>query len=137
MASYAKGQSGNPAGRRHGSRNKASLLCDQIGTDDAADIVKAMAQKAKQGDPECARVILSRVWQPRRGRGVKFTMPAISTPGDVVAAIAGITQQVAAGELSLEEGAMAVNMLEALRKAIETQELEARISALEEERERR
>ncbi|MGC4024403.1 MAG: hypothetical protein QM744_04160 [Mesorhizobium sp.] len=50
---------------------------------------------------------------------------------ELPAAIASITEQVAAGDISPDEGALIVGLLEAQRKAIETVELVERVAALE------
>jgi hypothetical protein len=52
----------------------------------------------------------------------------------VAEAQAAVVQAVADGELTPEEGAAITNILEARRKAIETQVHESRISALESKR---
>jgi hypothetical protein len=58
-------------------------------------------------------------------------LPAIKAPSDIVAALGAVSAAVAAGELSLEEGAAAANIFEQQRKAAETLECEQRITALE------
>lgn len=128
---FKPGQSGNPNGRRVGSRNKASIICDKIAEDASGDIVRAITERAKAGDADCARVILSRVWQARRGRPVKFELPDMKTPADLVNAIASISRQVADGALTVDEGAAICGMCELHRKAIETAQLEERIARLE------
>ena len=53
------------------------------------------------------------------------------TPADLAAALGVVAGAVGRGDLSPEEGSAVAAVLEAQRKAIETQELERRIAALE------
>ena len=47
---FKPGQSGNPAGRRAGSRSKVLVALDALGEGEAESIVKALIEKAKGGD---------------------------------------------------------------------------------------
>jgi hypothetical protein len=129
---FKPGQSGNPAGRRAGSRSKVLVALDALGEGEAESIVKVMIEKAKGGDSVAGRTILERVWPPRKGARVTFDLPEVATADDLPGAIAAVNRQVAEGEISPDEGALIVGLLEAHRKAIETSELAARLAALEE-----
>lgn len=130
---FKPGKSGNPNGRKAGARSKALLALDAaIGKEDAEAIIKAMVDKAKDGDAVAARTILDRVWPVRRGARLSFELPDVNTANDLPAAIGAIGRQVAAGEISPDEGAAVVSLLDAHRKAIETSDIAARLTALEE-----
>jgi hypothetical protein len=121
----------NRAGRPRGSRCRALRVLDQIGDENAQQILAAVVKKAKQGDMRAAEIILSRAWPQRHGRPVRFDMPSITTPPDIVAAISSLLQQVAAGSLTTEEAATVVTLLDGLRRSHEATILEQRVSALE------
>ncbi|GAA4169487.1 DUF5681 domain-containing protein [Shinella granuli] len=129
---FKRGRSGNPGGRRAGSRSKALVALDALGEGEAEAIVVAMVEKAKGGDATAARTILDRVWPARKGARLTFDLPEVKTAEDLPDAVAAVTRQVAEGEISPDEGATVVTLLEAHRKAIETSELSARVAALEE-----
>lgn len=129
---FKPGQSGNPNGRRRGSRSKVLSALDALGEGEATEIVKAMIEKGKSSDPVAARTILDRVWAPRKGARLQFDLPEVTKADELPTAISAINQQVAEGELSPDEGAVVVGLLEAQRRAIETSELAARVAALEE-----
>lgn len=129
---FKPGQSGNPSGSRSGSRAKALLALDALGEGAAEEIIAAMVEKAKAGDAVAARTILDRVWPARKGARIAFELPTVASADELPAAIAAISRQVAEGEISPDEGATIVSLLEAHRKAIETGELAARVAALEE-----
>ncbi len=91
-----------------------------------------MITKAKGGDAIAARAIFDRVWPPRKGARIQFDLPEVSKAEDLPGALAVVNRQVADGEISPDEAAVVVGLLEAQRKAIETNDLAARIAALEE-----
>ena len=114
-----------------GSRHRATMIFDRIGADAGASVLKAVVRAAEQGDMAAARIVLDRAWPARRGRPVRLELPAMRTAADLAAALSAVTGAVGRGDLSPEEGAAVAAVLEAQRRAIETQELERRIAALE------
>jgi hypothetical protein len=86
---------------------------------------------ALAGDASLMRLCLERILPPRKGRAVPFPMPPIKTTGDIVAAQAGITDAVVAGQISADEAHQLAGVLELQRKAIEQQEIEVRLREIE------
>ena len=129
---FQPGQSGNPNGRRRGSRSKVLVALEALGEGEVEAIVKTMIEKAKGGDAAAAKTILDRVWPPRRGARLQFDLPAVSKAEELPDAIASINRQVADGDISPDEGLVVVGLLEAHRKAMETSDFAARLEALEE-----
>jgi hypothetical protein len=127
---------GNPGGpgRPQGSRNKATLALDKIADDAGEDILNAMVGAARGGDMSAAALVLSRIWPIRKGRPIALSLPSIQSASDVVAAVGAIADAVGTGEITPDEGQAVASILEAKRRAIETVDLEARLSALEERR---
>ncbi|HLN49346.1 MAG TPA: DUF5681 domain-containing protein [Steroidobacteraceae bacterium] len=62
---FQKGQSGNPAGKPKGVRNRATLMAalmaEKLMQDDAEEVIRAVIEKAKQGDMTAARLIIERI----------------------------------------------------------------------------
>jgi hypothetical protein len=65
---FVKGQSGNPAGRPPGSRNKATILAETIFQGEAETIIRLAIDKAKEGDMTAIRLCLERVYPRLRDR---------------------------------------------------------------------
>ncbi len=84
---WTAGKSGNPAGRAKGSRNAALLALDAIGSEAGKGIREAVVSAAKAGDMRAADILLRRLWPERKGRPVTLDLPAITAPGDIVAAL--------------------------------------------------
>ena len=125
---FRKGQSGNPKGMASGSRHRATLLLDKIGAEAGASVLRAVVQAAERGDMAAARIVLDRAWPVRRGRPVRFALPALESLADVPRATAAT---VADGTLTSEEAAGLAGVLAAHVRAAEAADLEARIAALE------
>jgi len=132
----ARFQPGNPGGpgRPAGSRNKATLLLDQIADEEGEKILRKVMEAATAGDARSSEIILSRIWPVRKGgRPISVALPAIDTAADIVKALGVIAGAVGEGEITAEEGAALASVLETKRRAVETAELEQRIAALEKE----
>jgi hypothetical protein len=125
------GQSGNPRGRRQGSRNKASIALEKLMEGGAEAIVQAVIDAAARGDMTAARLVLDRVVPVRKGRAIYLTLPAIEIARGVSEAQSATVTAMAEGEITPDEAATIAGVLESKRKAIETVELETRIARLE------
>jgi len=128
---WKPGQSGNPKGKAAGSRNKATAMVLNLMETGARDITDAVITAAKGGDLTAARMVLDRLAPPAKERSVSLDMPDTGTAAGVSAAQEAILQAVATGELLPGEAATLAGIVEGRRRALETQELEQRIAALE------
>ena len=129
---WKPGQSGNPKGRPTGSRNRVTLVALAAMEEGAAAIAKKVVEMAKQGDLSAARLVLERLVPPARERLVALPyLPDTATAAGVSEAQQTILQAVTDGEITPGEGATLAGIVEVRRRALETQELEARIAMLE------
>src|SRR5262245_35453856 len=79
---FAKGQSGNPAGRPPGSRNRASLLAEALLEDETEGIIRKLAELARSGDFAALRLCLDRLIPPLKERPMRLALPLLKTPED-------------------------------------------------------
>lgn len=129
---WKPGTSGNPAGRKPGSKNKATLAVLALMEDEAEAITRAVIDAAKGGDLTAAKVVIDKLIPNSRERAVQLPELAdTSTAQGVAEAQRQILEAVAAGELTPGEASTLSGIVEARRKAIETVELEQRITQLE------
>ena len=128
---FVKGQSGNPNGRPEGSRNKATILAQALFDGQAEELIQKCIQMALDGDSTAMRLCIERLVPPRKDRPVNLDLPQMECVEDTIKAMAVISSGVADGELTPSEGQVLSGMVENYRKAIETTELEERISNLE------
>lgn len=128
---WKPGQSGNPAGRPKGSRNRATLMALATMEEGAEEIAHMVVDAARGGDLSAARFVLERLCPQMRERPISLALPDTTTAAGVSQAQQAVLQAVAAGEVTPGEAATLAGIIEARRKALETEELAARIEALE------
>ena len=100
--------------------------------DDAENIVRAVVNAAKAGDPTAMRLCVERLVPLRKGRPVVFDLPPVKTAADIAGAVGELARAMAAGELTTDEASAAASVIEMHRRAIETTEIEVRLQRLEE-----
>ena len=128
---FKKGQSGNPEGRPKGSRNKTTLAMEALLDGEAEAITRKAIEKAKAGDMTAIRLCLERTISAVKSRPIEIDLPPVETAKDITAAHGAVIAAMARGELTPDDAAAIAGVLESRRRAIETVELEARISAIE------
>lgn len=128
---FVKGQSGNPGGRPQGSRNKASLLIDQLMDGQAENIANFAIEHALQGDLTAVKLCLDRIAPPRKDRPIQFNMPRITTAAEASKAMGAILAAVAAGDITPDEAAGVTRIVETFVKTLEVSNLEQRVIAIE------
>jgi len=129
---FEKGQSGNPAGRPQGSRNKATLAIEALLDGEADKLTRKAVDLALNGDTTALRLCLERLCPPRRERPVSFELPPITAPADAVEAMSALLAAVAQGEVTPGEAQTIATVIEAQRRVIECEDHERRLRALEE-----
>jgi len=102
---FQPGQSGNPAGRPPGSRNRRTVIVEKLLDDGAGDVTTAAIKCATEGDPAALRACMDRVAPRLRHRPLDFALPDLVTLADTPVAIAAILQGLAQGELDLDQAA--------------------------------
>ena len=68
---FEKGRSGNPAGRRRGSRNRSTQAAQLLLEGEAEALTRKAVELALGGDPAALRLCLDRVIPPHRRRLVR------------------------------------------------------------------
>jgi Family of unknown function (DUF5681) len=128
--SFRPGQSGNPAGKRPGTRHRVTSAVEELLAGDAQALTLKAVELALQGDTTALRMCLDRIAPIRRAR-VRFPLPMPETLADLPRAVASLVAAVSDGTLAPDEGAAVAAMLETHRRTIESVDLEKRIVALE------
>ncbi len=128
---FKKGQSGNPKGRALGSRNKVSVAMDKLLDGQSGAIMQKAIDLALTGDGPALRLCMDRLCPPRKDRPISLIMPEIKSSSDVLLASGAVVEAVATGEITPSEGQALVGVIEAHRRAIETEDIAKRLAALE------
>lgn len=126
---WLPGQSGNPKGKTPGSGELQKLRASIAA--DVPDILAKLITAAKDGDIQAARLILERVLPPVKPieQATELQMPA---GGTLTAQGRAVLSAVAAGELAPGQGAQLLAAIGSLARVTEIDEMEARLTKLEE-----
>lgn len=98
-----------------------------------AVIVGAVIRRDASGDLDVTQLHRARPCDdaPRRDAPVTFDLPPMQTASDAAKAAGAAIEAVADGDLTPQEGAHIMALVETYRRTLETTELEARVAALE------
>ncbi len=126
---WQAGQSGNPKGRPPGvsavTKMRESLSAD------VPDILAGLVTAAKGGDVQAARLILERVLPPLKGVEQPVTL-FLPDGGTLTQKADAMLCAAANGELAPGQAAQLIGALGAMARVAEIDELEKRMTAMEE-----
>ena len=112
-----RGQSGNPAGRPSGARNKATLAVEALLDGEAENITRKAIERALEGDTTALRLCMDRIAPARRDRHITFAVPLIDSAADAVKAQGAIIEAAAAGEITPSEASELAELVQGYVKA--------------------
>jgi hypothetical protein len=121
---------GNP-GRPPGAKNKTTQIVEQLAEGQAEHLVQKVLELAQAGDVSCLRMLLDRLWPPRKGQPVNIDTPPIKTSQDVLGAIASVWTAIGDGRLTPDEASAISLVIERSIQVIQLQDVLNRIDALE------
>src|SRR6266849_5936562 len=123
---FVPGQSGNPAGKVPGTRNRATLLRAALDSEDGPAMARVIIDKAVAGDVVTARFCLDRLEPRPRSRAIMIDLPEGTRATDLVAAYDATVRAMAGGEITPDEAVQVTRVLDGRRKAIEAARRERR-----------
>jgi Family of unknown function (DUF5681) len=126
-----KGQSGNPAGRPRGARNRTTILMQNLLAERAEAIGRKVIELAENGDIAAIRICMDRLAPARKDEPVAVELPPLEKPADSVAAAASIVAGVAAGDLTPSQAGQLAKVIDVYVRAIETKAFDERLSTVE------
>ena len=116
---FVAGQSGNPAGKAPGTRNRATLLRAALDGPDGPAMARVVIDKALGGDVVTARFVLDRLEPRPRSRPVEIDLPEGVRARDVLAAFDATVRAMASGEITPDEAVQVTRVLDGRLRAIE------------------
>jgi len=126
---FKPGQSGNPKGRPIGSKDKRSEFRGLLQSN-ADKLVKKAVEMALNGDSTAMRLCLERIVPPYKARAENTSIGPLN--GSLTAQGQAIIEKMGNGDISPDETAAMLQALAAQAKITEIDDLEKRISKLEE-----
>src|SRR5438552_17488308 len=97
---FVKGQSGNPAGRQKGCRNKATRLAELYLDGEAEGLLRKSVELAYAGSALHMKLVLDRTVPPRRERPTPFRLPPIERPADLAPAMDAVLAAASRGVIT-------------------------------------
>ena len=129
---FKKGQSGNPKGKRPGTRHKATQAALKLLGGDLEAITQECVRQAKEGNLMAVKLVLDKLIPSAKELPLILSLPKVAGAADLSAALSAVMAAVAQGDITPGEGQALTTMLEAYRKGIEFTDIEARLRTLEE-----
>jgi len=119
---FQPGQSGNPAGRPRGARNRTTVLLEALIESEGEALTRHFIEQAKRGNARALGCLMGMILPKRKGAPVEIDLPVLEKASDAPVAIAAIISAVCGGELTPDEGMLLTRMVEAFLRA--TQKVE-------------
>jgi len=117
---FLNGRSGNPTGRRYGSRNKKTLAAAVLLDGEAEALTRKAVELALEADPTALRLCIEHILPPCRERPVKFTLPPVKSSEDISIAMNAVTAALARGIITPGEAERIANVVDTFARAIAT-----------------
>ena len=115
-------ESGHPSGRRPGSRNTTTLLCEAFLETQGEGLARTLVNLANGGDPTALRLCIDRIMPRGAGRPILFPLPRVDSAATARQAVADVIEGMARAELVPREGSELLKVIERGAKIIATAE---------------
>jgi hypothetical protein len=116
---WAPGQSGNPAGKAPGTRNRATRLRELLADGDEALAVKVLMDRVRAGDGVAARFVLDRLFPKPRDRDIDLALPPPEAGTTLVQMFDRVLWLMAAGEITIDEASRIARLIGDRRDQVE------------------
>lgn len=126
---WVKGVSGNPNGRPVGRPDKRLLATQQM-LDEMRNIVAVLVGKALEGDTNAASIVLAKVLPSVKAQAEKVQFD-LDTDAPISDQVASVLDALAGGLLAPDVARLIIDSIARLADVRATEELAARIEALE------
>jgi len=121
---WNSGVSGNPSGRPAGSRNKSTLLLEQLLQSRQEELIEKTIDLALQGEPTALRLCIERLLPVLRERRVELALPEVRDMAQATAAVSTILTGIGEGQITPGEGEVLTGIVETQKRLIEAQQAE-------------
>jgi len=125
---FQPGQSGNPAGRPVGSKNKITELQKLLVPYAEALVAKAV-EMALAGDAAALRLCVDRIIPAAKSRDATVSLPTLT--GSLADSGRAVLEALAAEELSPDQAGAVMQAIATQARIVEVDDIEKRVTALE------
>jgi len=131
---FRPGESGNPAGRPKGAKNKATLLAEEGMQEKVGAVVDKLVERALAGSTSAIRQFLDRTMPMPRGC-IGFDLPDLRGPRGIADAQEELIIAVAARQVPARDAEQVMNLIDRFKSTPQTEKNMARYAEIEAERE--
>jgi hypothetical protein len=128
---FHKAQSGNPAGRPRGSRNRPRARVQSLLEGKAEDVARKVIEMAQAGNIRALRMCLDRIAPAPKYEPGTCELPPLENPADTVKAMAKIAEAVATGDLAPCEAISMAKVVETYIHALQAKAFDERLAKVE------
>jgi hypothetical protein len=129
---FLPGQSGNPAGRPRGSRNKKTLFLEALLDGESEALMRRLIGLAKMGDDLAMRLCVERMMPPRRERPVPLPLPRIDSEADARRASSEVIEALGEGEVTPKEAEQLLRAIAGAGVIMQSGEMAERVKWIQE-----
>jgi len=130
---FLPGQSGNPAGRPRGARNKKTIALEALLDGESEALMEKIIAFAKMGDDIAMRLCVERMMPPRRERPVPLRLPRIESEADARRATSDIIEAMSEGEVTPKEADQLLRAVAGAGCIMQSIEIAARLNWMEQQ----
>ena len=130
---FVKGESGNPDGKRPGTRNRKTVLMELLSDGDIRGLKEKAVEIGHAGNALVLRAWIEKLVPACRERFVEFELPPIETPADLAPAMGAVMAALAGGEITPGEAERITNSALRWMHAIEIGDLAVQLQELRRE----
>jgi hypothetical protein len=131
MAQFEPGKSGNPKGKPKGAQSRFTKMREELKSDLPA-LLESTKKAALAGDMTAMRLLLERTLPPLKATAAPLVIEDLEQATTLTGKADLILAAIARGDMPPDVGASLVDALGRLAKLKELDEIERRLSALEE-----
>jgi hypothetical protein len=128
---FKPGVSGNPLGRKKGTRNRSTMAAFEALRVNAGALAEVAINAAMNGDTAALKLCLDKLLPTARDMPVDILLPKIETVADLPRFTTALLDGVSSGKLGPSEAEKFCKIVMAHTQAIQVSEFEQRISVLE------
>ena len=125
---WEQGQSGNPAGRPPGVKDKRTAMRELL-EPHATELVAKAVEMAKNGDAAALRICIDRLIPPAKAREEPVTLPL--TNGTLAEKGQAVLTALGEGSIAPDVATAILQGIAAQARIVEVDEIEKRVAALE------
>jgi hypothetical protein len=125
---FKPGQSGNPAGKKPGTRNRATRALEELLEGQGAALTQKAIDMALAGDVTALKLCIDRIYPPRKDRPVEFPLAPIHTARDAADVMSSVMNAVATGQLTPADASEIAKVVTCTVKSFEAAEFADRLA---------